>query len=282
MNVSTPPAAILTPFGTNTPGPSATPLPTFAVPPGFPTETPSPDYLSWARPGPYRSPYLTQFNLESFSAAQPVVATYFFYWFDSLGLAGGGPPRSNVNPYHATDQATMSFMDPNWYVKQFSDMLDAGIDVVLPDYWGEPGQYNHRVAPAPVLNYFSTQGISPMIEALDRLRAQGKNLKVGLFFDTTILNDEDLTTPRGKQIFYATIRDFYARIPPQHWAAIDNKPLVWLYDTQHVGNFDQSTFDYVFEQFPKDFGGLKPYIVREIQWWQARGASNEVIKTEGL
>ena len=39
----------------------------------------------------------------------------------------------------------MSFHDPNWYHKQFSDMLAAGVDFVLPDYWGEPGQYSRRV-----------------------------------------------------------------------------------------------------------------------------------------
>ncbi|MEP7200689.1 MAG: DUF5010 domain-containing protein, partial [Chloroflexota bacterium] len=271
----------MTPFPTPLPFPTATPLPTFAAPPGFPTETPSPDYLSWARPGPYRSPYLTQFPIESFKSAQPVVTTYFFYWFDSLGLAGGGPPRTNVNPYHATDQATMSFMDPNWYEKQFSDMVDAGIDFVLPDYWGEVGQYNRRVAPAPRFNYFATEGIPPMIVALDRLRAKGKPLKVGLFIDTTIGNNEDLKSQRGKEIFYATIRDYYSRIPPIHWAAIDNKPVVWLYDAQKVGPFDQSVFDYVYEQFPKDFGGLKPYIVRELQWYQASDGS-AVLKTEGL
>ncbi len=283
VNISTPPAAILTPQPSTTPFATATPAPTFVVPPGFPTETPAPDYLSWARPGLYRSPYLTQFSIESFSSAKPIVATYFFYWFDSLGLAGGGAPRSNVNPYHATDQATMSFMDTNWYVKQFGDILDAGIDIVLPDYWGEVGQYNRRVAPAPAFNYFATQGIPPMIQALDRLRAQGKNLKVGLFLDTTIINNEDLTTQRGKEIFYASIRDFYSRIPPQHWAAIDNKPVVWLYDTQKVAAFSQATFDYVYEQFPKDFGGLKPYIVREWQWYQAKNTeTNEVIKTEAM
>ena len=176
----------------------------------------------------------------------------------------------------------MSFRDPAWFEEEFLDMLDAGIDFVLPVYWGEVGQYNRRVAPAPMLNYFATEGIQPMIEALDRLRARGKNLKVGLFFDTTILNHEDLTTPRGKEIFYATIRDYYSSIPPIHWAAIDRKPVVWLYDAQQVGNFNQDTFDYVYEQFARDFGGIRPYIVREWQWYQARGATSEVIQSEGL
>jgi len=282
-NFSTPPASILlTPFPTPTTGPTATPLPTFAVPAGFPSETPAPDYLSWARPGPYRSPYQQTFDIESFSSAQKLVTTYFFYWFDFAGRAGGGQNRPGANPYHPLNESSITFMDSAWYETQFSDMLDAGIDFVLPDYWGEPGQYDRRVAPAPVLNYFSTLGIPPMLEALDRLRARGKNLKIGLFLDTTIMNNEDLTSRRGKQIFYASIRDFYARIPPRHWAAVDGKPIVWLYDTQRVGNFDQSTFDYVYEHFAKDFDGMRPYIVREWQWYQARGASNEIIKTEGL
>ncbi len=83
-------------------------------------------------------------------------------------------------------------------------MQAAGVDFVLPDYWGEPGQYARRVAPAPELNLFATAGHP----ADGRRRCssstpEGRPLKIGLFLDTTILNDEDLTTERGKQIFYA-------------------------------------------------------------------------------
>ena len=35
--------------------------------------------------------------------------------------------------------------------------------------------------------------------------------------------------------------------------------------------FDQSTFDYVSERFAEDFGGLRPFIVREQQWATSRG-----------
>ena len=166
----------LSPFR-RTPGPTGTPLPTFAPPSGFPTETPVPDYLSWARPGPYRSPYQAQFNVESFKSTTPLVTTIFFYWFDFAGKMGGAPEQPvtsspiSVMPSYAN---SITFVDSAWYEKEFSDMLDAGIDVVMPDYWGEPGQYPRRVAPAPAYNYFSTQGIPPMIEALDRLRARGK------------------------------------------------------------------------------------------------------------
>lgn len=176
----------------------------------------------------------------------------------------------------------MSFLDPAWYHKQFTDMLAAGVDFVLPDYWGEPGQYNRRVAPAPELNLFATQGLPPMIQALQQLDQEGERLKIGLFLDTTILNDEDLTTDRGKQIFYASIRDYYSRIPPHLWAAIGGQPVVWLYDAQRVGAFDQSTFDYVYAHFAQDFGGLRPYIVREDQWYVERAPTNRVIATEGV
>jgi hypothetical protein len=237
---------------------------------------------SWARPGPYRSPGWTDFAIGSFRSDEPVVAAYFFYWFDADFL---NAQRRTFDPYpfHAVDQATHSFRDPRWYLKQFNDMVDAGIDVVLPDYWGEPGQHNRRVAPAPELNLFATEGIPPMIEGLRLLEEQGRSLKIGLFLDTTIMNDADLTIPAGKRIFYASIRDYYSRIPPRYWAAIDGRPLVWLYDAQRVAAFDQSSFDYIYAQFPGDFGGLSPWIVREYQWYQAKNTTtDQVIQTEGF
>jgi hypothetical protein len=113
--------------------------------------------------------------------------------------------------------------------------------------------------------------------------AAGTPLKIGLLLDTTILNDEDLTEERGKRIFYATIRNHYSKIPPRHWAAIGGRPPVWLCDAQRVFRFDQSAFDYVYEQFPLDFGGLRPYIVREWQWERAKNTgTDELLRTEGL
>jgi len=239
----------------------------------------APDYLSWANPGPYRAPDTTDFSLRTFRSDQAIVGTYLFYWFDADTLRASGERF----PFTPVDEQTQSFLSTDWYVKQFGDMLDAGIDFVLPDYWGEPGQYNRRVAPAPDRNLFATQGIPPMVDALRQLDAAGRPLKIGLFIDTTILNNEDLTTDRGKQIFYATIRDYFSRIPPRYWAAIDNRPIVWLYDAQRVSAFDQSTFDFVYDRFAEDFGGLRPWIVREWQWYSAKNTgSYQVIRTEGL
>lgn len=234
------------------------------------------EYLFWSRPGPYRAPLLSNFAIESFGARQKLVAAYFFYWYEAEFLRSIRPTRTfDPYPFKPVNHETMSFHDVNWYLKEFRDMRAAGIDIVLPDYWGEPGQINRRVAPAPELNLFSTQGLAPMSEALATMAANGEPLKVGLFLDTTILNDEDLTTDRGKRIFYATIRNFYSKFPPYLWAAIGGRPIVWLYDAQRVYAFDQSTFDYVNDRFAQDFGGLQPYLVLELQWERSKNVPHD-------
>jgi hypothetical protein len=250
---------------------------TAAVP--LPRQDDTPAEPGWAQPGPYLGPAWSDFSLSTFRSDQPLVGTYFFYWFDAGTLRASGEQF----PFNPVDDQTQSFVSPAWYEKQFGDMLDAGIDFVLPDYWGEPGQYNRRVAPAPDRNLFATQGIPPMVEALQHLEQGGKSLKIGLFFDTSILNNADLTTDAGKEIFYATIRDYFSRIPPRYWAAIDDRPIVFLYDAQRVSAFDQSTFDFVYTRFATDFGGLQPWIVREWQWYSAKNTgSDAVLRSEGL
>ena len=244
------------------------------------------EWTPWAQPGPYLGPAgfdgFDAVRRESFGVRQRVALTYFFYWYDSAFMRASRG-RTDTYRFSPTNHETMTFRDPAWYVKEFVDMQDAGLDVALPVYWGEPGQWNRRVAPAPELNLFSTEGIAPMVEALEALRAVGRPFKVGLFFDTTILEGVDLTTDRGRAIFYVTIRDFYSKIPPHHWAAIGGRPLVWLYDATRVGPFDQSAFDYTYERFPQDFGGLVPFIVREHQWQFARVAPPQPrIRSEGM
>jgi hypothetical protein len=244
------------------------------------------DPTPWARPGPYLAVAgHTGFDVVrqgSFGARQRVALTYFFYWYDAafMRASRGTTATYRLNP---VNHESMSFHNPAWYLKEFVDMQDAGLDLALPVYWGEPGQWNRRVAPAPELNRFATEGLPPMVEALDTLHAAGRPFKIGLFFDTTILEGVDLTTDQGKAIFYVTIRDFYSKIPPRHWAAIGGRPLVWLYDATRVGAFDQAAFDHIYARFAEDFGGLSPYIVREQQWRYARVPPPQPeIRTEGL
>jgi hypothetical protein len=245
--------------------PPGAPTPTTAfeqLAPGGPARDPGPP--DWAIPGPYLSPNWSDFTLRSFSSSHYLATTYYFYWHDLTDLERRArfTGRFHVPP----DAANYSFLLSATHRREFSDMLDAGLDFVLPVYWGEPGHPGRTTGPtAP--HYWSTEGIPPIVEALDAV----KTLQVGMFYDTTILANADLTTPSGKEYFYVNVRDFYSRIPPRYWAAIDNRPVVWLYDTIWVSRFDQSSLDYLGERFAQDFGGLRPFIVRESQWQQSKG-----------
>jgi Domain of unknown function (DUF5010) len=257
--------------------PAGAPTPTTAfeqLTPGGPTRDPGPP--DWAIPGPYLSPNWSDFTLRSFSSSQYLATTYYFYWHD---LTDPDRRARFTGRFHVPpDAANYSFLLPATHRREFGDMLDAGLDFVLPVYWGEPGHPGRTTGPtAP--HYWSTEGIPPMVEALDAV----KTLQVGMFYDTTILANADLTTPSGKEYFYVNVRDFYSRIPPRYWAAIDNRPVVWLYDTIWISRFDQASLDYLGERFAQDFGGLRPFIVRESQWQQSKGIEPpQPIVSDGL
>lgn len=264
-----------------TPGPGGYPGQSNAVPPGYPTPntwaerlrpggpTRDPGSLDWARPGPYIAPSWSDFVLRSFGADDRLVTTYYFYWHDLADPARRA--RYDSGDFkRPPDPDRYSFDRPDTHHREFSDMAAAGIDFVLPVYWGEPG-HPGRTNAETCPRYWSTDGIPAMVEALDTLEAGGAALRIGMFYDTTILANADLTTPAGKEYFYTNVRDFFSRIPPRHWAAIGGKPVVWLYDAWWVAAFDQTTFDDFSDRFARDFGGLRPYIVREQQWHESRG-----------
>lgn len=91
------------------------------------------DYLSWSHPGPYRSPTQRSFPIQSFGASQKVVATYFFYWFDAATYRDSQTRRSfDPCPFHPPNLETIGFLDPDWYEKEFRDMVSAEIP---PQHW---------------------------------------------------------------------------------------------------------------------------------------------------
>lgn len=243
--------------------------------PGGPARDPG--NLGWAQPGPYIAPDWSDFSLQSFSSRDYLATAYYFYWHDltdpdRLARFQG---RFHVPP----DPLHYSFLLPETHQREFGDMLAAGLDFVLPVYWGEPGHPGRTTAQTSP-HYWSTEGIPTMVSALERARSQ---LKIGMFYDTTILANADLTTPSGKEYFYVNVRDFYSRIPPRYWAAIDNKPVVWLYDTVWVSRFDQSSIDYLSDRFASDFGGLRLFVVRESQWQSSKGVDPpSAVTSEGL
>ena len=198
-----------------------------------------------------------------------IVMTHDFYWYDSATnahiLDGDG---SDALTTHPTTLKDFSYKSIAWHRKQLQDMIEAGIDVVLPVYWGAPSE---RADGAQM--HWSFTGLPPLMKAAEGLLRDGRHPPaIGLFYDTSTLANNswgvhvDLTTDFGKHWFYASIRDFFSMIPPRLWALIDGHPVIVLYSASFAKAHDQSCLDYVKAEFSREFGGLVPYIIREASW----------------
>jgi PKD repeat protein len=200
----------------------------------------------------------------AFNSSERLISTYYFYWYDIYsGLHVVDPDGTDALTNHPPDEYLSSFShkDIVWHKRELLDMIDVGIDMILPVYWGSDQE-----------KYWSKPGLNTLVEAERDLISDGyKPPKIGMFFDTTSLiqknNNQpiDLTTGNGKAIFYQMIKDFYDAIPSEFWAEIDGKPIVWLYVSNYAYAYDQETFNYVDNRFQSDFGKTL-YIVRDATW----------------
>jgi len=81
----------------------------------------------------------------SFTSTQRIVGTYFFYWYDAATkehiIDGDG---SDALTDHPVDVAALSYKSVRWHKKELSDMIAAGIDVMLPVFWGAPSEQNAK------------------------------------------------------------------------------------------------------------------------------------------
>jgi hypothetical protein len=215
---------------------------------------------------------------KSFAADQAVVATHYFYWYkwpDEHFFTSAKHDRTLLRQ-HFPDAREVSYESVAWHRKQMTDLRAAGVDVALCIYWGTPANYDKADI------RFSVRGLGPLAEALDELAKDGKPVpRIGMFYDTSTLLGEhayrgggparvDLRTPEGKDIFYRTIRDFFCFVPPRHWACIDGRPIVQLYESAFAAGQDETLFAYVYEQFERDFHGRRPVIIAGPAW-KARG-----------
>jgi len=206
---------------------------------------------------------------KSFRSTERIVGTYYFYWYDAA-------TRSHIIDGDGTDALTthpptlegFSYKSVAWHRRQMEDMMAAGIDVVLPVFWGAPSEQSSKAN-----LHWSYEGLPPLVQAREELLRAGKQPpRIGLFYDTSTLRHnawgehQDLTTQRGREWFYATVRDFFSLIPPKHWAMIDDKPIILLYSAAFAKSHDQGVVDYLRAEFPKQFGGRVPWLVREVSW----------------
>jgi hypothetical protein len=205
----------------------------------------------------------------SFQKSQPIVGTTYFYWYDIESKAhiidGDG---SDALTTHPADTEGISYKRATWHERQLRDMMDAGIDLLMPVYWGVPGSYDG----------WSFVGLPPLVAAHTALEKEGlQPPAIGMFFDTSILAHNnsgrdggryhvDLSTDYGKQWFYTAIRDFFSLIPPAKWARVDGRPIIFLYEAAFVKKQDPAgQFAYVKSRFREDFG-IEPFVVKSPGW----------------
>src|SRR4030042_93092 len=81
-------------------------------------------------------------GVSSFTRGEPVVGTTYFYWYDIDSRAhivnGDG---SDALTTHPADMSDLSYQRASWHDAQLQDMIEAGIDLLMPVYWGVPGDY---------------------------------------------------------------------------------------------------------------------------------------------
>ncbi|MCP4641125.1 MAG: DUF5010 domain-containing protein [bacterium] len=198
----------------------------------------------------------------------PIVGTSYFYWYD-IEVNGHiiNHDGSDAMTTHPADMSDLSFKHASWHRTQMLDVMDAGIDFIMPVYWGVPGQYEG----------WSFAGLPPLVEAHDALIEEGvEPPHIGLFYDTSVLEwnefntdgtnyHVDLSTEFGRRWFYAAMRDFFSMIPPSKWARVDGKPIVFLYAGGFAKGQDPDQFTDVREWFRKDFG-CEPFLVKMRDW----------------
>ncbi len=224
--------------------------------------------LGWSPPPAGPTPAVTS----SWTTGDKVVAAYYFYWYDVYtNLHFIDPDGSDALTDHPPDAylSNFSYKEVSWHRRELLDMMAAQIDIVLPVYWGNDSQL-----------FWSQTGLQKLVQAEQQMIADGyQPPRIGMFYDTTALRDQnggvppDLTTSAGKALFYGMLVDFFHLVPPNLWATIDHRPIVFLYTAEYVSAYDQSTFDYVAQHFQNDFG-TTPYIVREVSWTD--------VETEGV
>lgn len=205
---------------------------------------------------------------DSFKYGRPVVGTTYFYWYDIDSKSHiVNRNRTDALTTHPVDMNNISYKRTSWHKEQLKDMIAAGIDFLMPVFWGVPGKYDG----------WSFKGLPPLVEAHSVLRSEGlKPPMIALFYDTSILrwngfNEDgtschvDLTTEFGKDWFYTPIRDFFSLIPPSKWARIGGRPIIFMYAAAFAKKQDPKQFDYVRRRFGNDFG-LEPFVVKSPKW----------------
>ena len=216
-----------------------------------------------ARPEPTSRPVRKSFPVER------LALTHYFYWYQAdprkeapvshSRYENGAStltdhPLDGVGPWFSCDNV-------QWHKDQLEQVGAAGIDVIIPVYWGDPA--NRRG--------FADTGLDCMVQAMKELKAEGKSFPlVGMFFDTSSMQSAfgdrpDLKTDEGKATFYGMMKDFFLHVPDEFRATIGvpfekgGYPayIAVLYTSAFFADYDQSLVEYCNQRFAEDFGGKR-------------------------
>ncbi|MBI4346408.1 MAG: DUF5010 domain-containing protein [Elusimicrobia bacterium] len=200
----------------------------------------------------------------SFPPGEKVLMAYHFYWYDvHTGAHTRAPDALQTHPA-SMDSPPFSWKSQAWFEKELADMAAAGIDVMLPVYWGFPDGDK-------ALNEWSNGGLKVLVEAQKAVRARGIAApRVGMFYDTSTLQVNprgplDLTVDADREFFWGTVRDFYSLIPPEYRARIDGRPVVVFYAADYAAKHDPGAFRHLRRRFRESFGE-EPFLVPDVSW----------------
>ena len=139
--------------------------------------------------GAHTHPSSTDFSQAvSFKTGDRLVGTYYFYWYDngtgSHVIDGDGSDALTTHPPTLKD---FSYKSVRWHRQQLEDMMEAGIDFLLPVFWGGPSE---QASGARL--HWSYAGLPPLVQAREELLREGRNPpRIGLFYDTSTLRHND-------------------------------------------------------------------------------------------
>lgn len=195
--------------------------------------------------------------------------THYFYWYqadprkeapfthvrheDGTSAITDHPLRG-VGPWFSSDRV-------QWHKDELSDVRNAGIDIIIPVYWGSAAQRRE----------FASKGLNCMVQALKELKAEGKSYPlVGMFFDTSAMwvqygEKPDLRQDEVKETFYGMIKDFFLNVPEEFRAVVQVPPekggypayIVVLYAGEWFSDMDSTFVEYCNKRFAEDFGGRR-------------------------
>ena len=232
-------------------------------------------------PGPYIAPGWNDFSGSGVDEQDWQVGTFYFFWYNTkngMHIVDSDGTDACTTHYYKWIPGTTSYAqppilawdEPAWVEEQLEDMLAAGIDFLMPVYWGVPGTKD-----------WNTEGVTTLAQVLLDRESKGKpSPRVGLFYDTSTLDKVDLSSQSGKEKFYGTIRDFYSMVPPRFWNRRDGKVLAWLYHSAFPSKKDDAAFTYARNQFAADFGGTPLSFVAD-QGWKDAGCSVDRVYSWG-